>query len=547
MRERSVYMKNLIWHPVNPTVCSTTKTHSFRHTHIHSKLALACMALLALLVVPYLALIDTELRVANDTLTLAFSLRHSRAVAATHVLAEQKGVDVMKFTKDTVTNQPTDSTVGQIVQTLVTGLKPTHIAISIPMDATVDYPATGKPSPRTVESFTQVWADSIHNQNTRIIWRGTWSGIEGIYNFTPRVGSNRFPTGTASSAPTDGNTTWLGKTYAYIVDHPTYFADGDIWAPLPERTEGIFQDNTSFLPYSGAGIQANYVNFFIDLQKVSEAAFAKIGKQVKTGWTAQNFSEVKSGWLFNSLFDAAGIIPIDHYGITHTPEEMENDIRTIANQRGKQVFLQEWGDYWNVSLDPVMRQAYLDQMYAVFQKLANEGILAGFNYWGGWANNAEGILALSNNTYSINERGKLLAQFFAANPLPTNTTPPPPTGGTTEPPTNADTTPPTIQNITVLTTTNTASISWNTTEPASTQAEYGTSSTYGQSTPLDSNLLTSHSISLTNLQANTTYHYRLRSVDGAGNETITEDTIFTTSSPPQTSNRKLPRERGKKH
>lgn len=542
-------MKNLVWHASHAPTCNPSPLHTFKHTHVHSGVALVCMALMALIVVPYLALIDTELNVANDTLTIAFSIRKTNALNTQYRLGDLKSVDVMKFTKDTLTNQPSDATIQGIVKTLTSNIHPTHIAISTPLDATADYPAGSTPSPRTAEAFTQTWADSIHANGARVLWRGTWSGIEGIYNFPARVGTNRFPTGTFASAPTDGNTTWLGKTYAYIVNHPTYFADGDIWAALPERTEGIFQDATSFLPYNGAGIQANYANFFIDLQKVSAAAFGVIGKRVQTGWTAQNFSEVKSGWLPSSLYDAAGIIVVDHYGITHTATEMESDLRAISTRQNKQVFLQEWGDYWNAGLDATTRKAYLQSMYAVFQKLSNEGILAGFNYWGGWDNNAEGILTATNGVYTINDRGSLLSQFFGANAMSGATTPPTPPSTTPTPTPPLDTTPPTIQNITTLTTSNTASLTWNTTEPASTKVEYGFTTNYGQSSPVDSNLLTSHSVSLTNLQTATTYHYRLHSTDAAGNETVTQDAIFTTTSAPQTSppQQHKPERRGNKH
>lgn len=525
-------MKNLIWHPSEPSTCAPSKLHALRHTRVHSGVALVSMALAALIIVPYLSLIDTELNIADDTLTVSLSLRHTRALSTQYSLGGLKGVDVMKFTKDTVTNQPDDATIQNIVQTLTVHIRPTHIAMSTPLDGSTDYPTGGTPSPRSAENFTQLWADTIHANGARVLWRGTWSGIEGIYNFPARVGANRFPTGTAASAPTDGATTWLGKTYAYIVNHPSYFADGDIWAPLPERTEGIFQDSTSFLPHDGAGIQANYANFFIDLQKVSAAAFEVIGKRVQTGWTAQNFSEVKSGWLPNSLFDAAGIVVVDHYGITHTAAEMESDLRAVSTQRGKQVFLQEWGDYWNSGLDATSRNAYLQNMYAVFQKLANEGILAGFNYWGGWDNNAEGILSAANGVYSINDRGILLSQFFGANAA--TGTPPPTDPGTPPPTPTTDTTPPTIQNVTSLTTSNTASLTWNTSEPATTRVEYGLTTGYGQSSPLDTALLTSHSVSLTSLQTGTTYHYRLRSTDAAGNETVTQDAIFATTNAPQT-------------
>lgn len=531
-------MKNLIWHASHAKTCSTSSLHALKHTHVHSGLALTSMALMALIIVPYLALVDTELNLANDTLTVAFSLRKTNALSTQYRLGDLKSVDVMKFTKDTIANQPNDTTIQNIVKALTSGLRPTHIAISTPLDATADYPPESTPSPRTAENFTQAWADTIHTNGTNVLWRGTWSGIEGIYNFPARVGKNRFPTGSVASAPTDGNATWLGKTYAYIVNHPSYFADGDIWAALPERTSDIFQDATSFLPYDGAGIQANYANFFIDLQKVSAAAFATIGKQVQTGWTTQNFSEVKSGWLPSSLYDAAGIIVIDHYGITHAVTEMENDLRTISKREGKQVFLQEWGDYWNSSLDATSRKIYIQNMYAMFQKLSNEGILAGFNYWGGWENAGEGILTTTNGVYSINDRGILLSQFFGAN-APTGTisnAPSTGSGSTATPPTpTADTTPPTIQNVTTLATSNTASLSWSTSEPASTKMEYGLTTNYGQSSSLDATLLTSHNVSLTNLQTTTTYHYRLRSVDAAGNETITQDAIFTTTSAPQTS------------
>ncbi|MBL8031228.1 MAG: fibronectin type III domain-containing protein [Candidatus Doudnabacteria bacterium] len=525
-------MKNLIWHSSEHPTCSPSKLHALRHTHVHSGVALVCMALAALLIVPYLSLIDTEFNVANDTLTVSLSLRRTRALGTQYSLANLKGVDVMKFTKDTVTNQPDDATVQSIVKAITANIRPTHIAVSTPLDSSADYPTGGTPSPRSAESFTQLWADTIHANGARVLWRGTWSGIEGIYNFPARVGTNRFPTGTVASAPTDGNTTWLGKTYAYIVSHPSYFADGDIWAPLPERTEGIFQDATSFLPYDGAGIQANYANFFMDLQKVSATAFSVIGKRVQTGWTAQNFSEVKSGWLPNSLFDAADIVVVDHYGIIHTAAEMENDLRAISTQRGKQVFLQEWGDYWNSGLDAASRKVYLQNMYGVFQKLANEGILAGFNYWGGWDNNAEGILTSTNGVYSINDRGATLAQFFGANPSTDPTAPTDP--GTPPPAPTTDTTPPTIQNVTSLATSNTASLTWNTSEPATTRVEYGLTTNYGQTSPLDTALLLSHSVSLTNLQTGTTYHYRLHSADAAGNETVTQDAIFTTTNAPQT-------------
>lgn len=320
-------------------------------------------------------------------------------------------VDVMKFTKDRVANQPSNAQIKTIVATIVDNIHPDYLAISVPIDPTTDY--SNKPAPRTAEEFTRAWTDAIHAEGKNVIFRGTWSSIEGIYNFPKLVGNARFPAGDASSAMTDGDSTWLGKTYNYILDNPGLFSDGDIWAVLPERTEGIFRDETSFLGYDGLDIQTNYVKFFSDLNKVSAQAFAQIGKNVRVGMTANNFSEVGSGWLVPTTYDTSGMIVIDHYGITHTPLEMENNLRAAFNKYHKPIFLQEWGDYWNRTRDEADRKVYLSEMYGVFAKLAQEKILVGFNYWGGWTNDAEGILVETQSGYAVNSRGQMLAEFFA--------------------------------------------------------------------------------------------------------------------------------------
>ncbi len=335
-----------------------------------------------------------------------------------------RSVDVMKYTKDVVTSQPSDADIDNLVDTLKS-MNITHIAIAIPMDETGSYPSTGKPSPRTAEDFTQKWADTVHGKGLKIIWRGTFSGIEGLYRFTKRVGSNRFPAGTAASAPTDGSSTWLGKMYQYISGHPSYFADGDIWAPLPERTEGIFSDSTSFLPYGGAGIQANYMSFFDDVKEVSDKAFATTGKHPITGLSANNYSEVASTWLWKSMFETAGYVAVDYYGTSHTPSEMDRDMRLIAAYAGKPVFLQEWGDYWNKYLDQGSRSAYLESIYAVMNNLVRDGVLVGFNSWTGWVGTAEGILTKDSSGYHLNYAGDILAKFFSTGALASTAAPAP--------------------------------------------------------------------------------------------------------------------------
>ena len=93
----------------------------------------------------------------------------------------------------------------------------------------------------------------------------------------------------------------------------------------------------------------------------------------------------------------------------------------------------------------------------------------------------------------------------------------------------ADVTPPTISLVEATNiTNNSALISWSTDEAASTQINYGKTISYGSTTTLLSSLITSHEQLLSGLDSMTTYHYRVRSRDAAGNEAVSGDYTFTT-------------------
>ncbi len=93
-----------------------------------------------------------------------------------------------------------------------------------------------------------------------------------------------------------------------------------------------------------------------------------------------------------------------------------------------------------------------------------------------------------------------------------------------------DVTPPVITGVSSSALThNTATISWTTDEPADNQVEYGLTTAYGSSTPLDSTLVTSHNQILSGLAANTLYYYRVRSKGASGNSSVSGDFTFTTA------------------
>jgi len=94
-----------------------------------------------------------------------------------------------------------------------------------------------------------------------------------------------------------------------------------------------------------------------------------------------------------------------------------------------------------------------------------------------------------------------------------------------------DTTGPAFSLIATINVTDTgATVTWGTDEPASTQVEYGLTASYGSSTTVNATLLNSHSQALTGLQSTTLYHYRVKGADSAGNQSVSEDHVFTTGS-----------------
>jgi len=93
-----------------------------------------------------------------------------------------------------------------------------------------------------------------------------------------------------------------------------------------------------------------------------------------------------------------------------------------------------------------------------------------------------------------------------------------------------DTTPPVLSGIASGgISTDQATLTWKSDEPADTQVEYGPTTAYGESTPLAAALATNHSAQLASLTNDNTYHYRVKSSDASGNLSVSPDHTFSTA------------------
>ena len=88
---------------------------------------------------------------------------------------------------------------------------------------------------------------------------------------------------------------------------------------------------------------------------------------------------------------------------------------------------------------------------------------------------------------------------------------------------------PVISNIRVITTSQSlAVIAWDTDIASTTEVEYGTTTAYDSSLPINTTPQTGHTATLTGLIPSTTYHFIAKSTDSGGQRSVSVDTTFTT-------------------
>ena len=75
---------------------------------------------------------------------------------------------------------------------------------------------------------------------------------------------------------------------------------------------------------------------------------------------------------------------------------------------------------------------------------------------------------------------------------------------------------------------NSAVITWVSDKPSTGQVEYGNSAAYSSITPLEAQPGSKHTVSISGLSENTTYHYRVKSRDQNGNYFVSADYVFDT-------------------
>jgi Concanavalin A-like lectin/glucanases superfamily/Purple acid Phosphatase, N-terminal domain/Dockerin type I domain/Glycosyl hydrolase family 26 len=216
---------------------------------------------------------------------------------------------------------------------------------------------------------------------------------------------------------------------------------------------------------------------------------------------------------------------IDLYPVNELSMATTQNFLSDANIHGKPVMIPESSA---IKLGSVSGQQRWDAWYKPFFELIhnNPGIKA-FTYentnwskypvtWPGWGNAQIGSDSVITILYAQEMASPLYLHASTQQSFFDSLS-------------STDTTAPIISSVTASSITSSSSIiSWATNEASDSQVEYGLTTSYGSTTSLDSSMATSHSEAITNLQANTLYHYRVRSRDAASNLAASGDYAFTT-------------------
>ena len=128
----------------------------------------------------------------------------------------------------------------------------------------------------------------------------------------------------------------------------------------------------------------------------------------------------------------------------------------------------------------------------------------------------------------------IVGAVFAINSLPREEAPDaPPVQAppvVEEEPVSVDDTAPLISGVSVQAAGRTgAIIAWTTDEAATSQVEYALVASESSATVPDTNLVTSHTVTLSGLTAGTAYSFRVKSKDASGNEAVSQDYNLVTS------------------
>lgn len=246
------------------------------------------------------------------------------------------------------------------------------VAIEVPYDSANSY------SPPVSPGYETTWVNAAHALGLHVWVRSHWNSWEGDYGF-PKETPTTTPglqLGTAA-AVLDGQdtTSYLALTYYWILDHPTYFQNGDIFTPAAEPENAGILPNYCGTPPCMFSSDAGFNQWLQDSMTVDRGAFAQLHVNVQVGYWGTSGWLTANGYLTNATVNDMGILDVDDY--LQSPAALVANLAQIEATYNVPLVVGEWGDIWDSGNQELMGPEINSIMSAVSQL----SYVTGFNYF----------------------------------------------------------------------------------------------------------------------------------------------------------------------
>ncbi|MEK7112319.1 MAG: hypothetical protein AAB875_03240, partial [Patescibacteria group bacterium] len=191
----------------------------------------------------------------------------------------------------------------------------------------------------------------------------------------------------------------LDKTREFILANGELFENGDVFSPCTECENGGPGDPRATRDFEG------HKKFLIDEYKVSNVAFRRVGKNIKTNFPMNG--DVARAIMDRETTKAlGGVVVIDHY--VSTPEKLANDIREISSRSGGRVILGEFGapiPDLHGNLTSGQQAAWIEDSLLNLSEIPG---FIGINYWVSFG----GGTRLWENNFSQRPAADVIEKYF---------------------------------------------------------------------------------------------------------------------------------------
>lgn len=257
-----------------------------------------------------------------------------------------QSIDTMKYSRDIAREKLHDSSFDATIDMQVKNIAEsgaTHVAIATPYD-------------EEFVPFLARWVEAARTYGLHVWFRGNWSGWEGWFDY-PKISRDEH----------------LQKTEAFILKHPDLFQDGDVFSSCPECENGGSGDPRQ------TGDVVEYRRFIIAEYKMMQKSFGAIDKTVRANFFSMNGDVARLVMNKETTKALGGIVTIDHY--VKTPEQLVQDVESIARESGGHVVLGEFGAPIPDIHGTFSEEQQKEWIARTLELLERSSSVEGVNYW----------------------------------------------------------------------------------------------------------------------------------------------------------------------